>query len=432
MMEPEENKHAFAGAGADGSHASSSSSSSSTTNPFNGEAGLGGVPRLSTNSPFVAASDSEGKDSAPQFSDCVVHAPEIRGGNKLTQYHVYKITTTPAVVDHVYRRFSDFDWLFNILMKAFPGVWVPPLPPKKIFGSMDDALIASRRPALERFLRRVSKIPILAESPFFVQFLTRATTFEEAMKQMDKDVDTRQTAAVSAQYVRYFSKILSLSVPQNAEIELMAMKEFLTAEEDRLSKLVVHAQELCDGLNKTVATLSKMNSVMQQLYTVEKGYPALPGPPRLDVLETFSQWHVDAKESEPAHASNMHAMLVHEHADKKVMIDVLHARAVLKAKYDKSKAKALKWSEPNAVCTSDKQKAQKEHDLKTEEDEAALLDCVTKVILLHQLHALCDDNMRSWQQNFGEFAASQVAIAQSALQNWDRLRNASKSRTGST
>ena len=43
------------------------------------------------------------------------------------------MSTTPAIrdVNNVHRRFSDFVWLRNTLAVRYPGVFVPPLPPKK-------------------------------------------------------------------------------------------------------------------------------------------------------------------------------------------------------------------------------------------------------------------------------------------------------------
>jgi len=71
---------------------------------------------------------------------------ELRGA-ALMKYHVYKVQCPGIGVDHVFRRFKvcgqlhqddpvhvvqDFVWLRASLCDMFPGVFVAPLPPKKI------------------------------------------------------------------------------------------------------------------------------------------------------------------------------------------------------------------------------------------------------------------------------------------------------------
>jgi len=102
-------------------------------------------------------------------TNVTVGEPEIRGG-ALTKHHVYKITATPnSGVDHVFRRYRDFDWLRSVLAKTFPGVFIPPLPPKKIIGNQDDSFVHERRFDIERCLNRICQVPALATSiPFQV------------------------------------------------------------------------------------------------------------------------------------------------------------------------------------------------------------------------------------------------------------------------
>ena len=60
-------------------------------------------------------------------------------GNKLMPYTTYCITVVPALpgVSHVRRRYRDFEWLRSTLSSMFPGVFVPPLPPKQILVSRE-------------------------------------------------------------------------------------------------------------------------------------------------------------------------------------------------------------------------------------------------------------------------------------------------------
>ena len=61
----------------------------------------------------------------------VIQNPKISEKSLLsTQYTLYEVCTKPLNW-FVQRRYSDFDWLRNILYKLFPRLFIPPIPGKK-------------------------------------------------------------------------------------------------------------------------------------------------------------------------------------------------------------------------------------------------------------------------------------------------------------
>jgi sorting nexin-4 len=82
----------------------------------------------------------------------------------------------------VWRRYSEFEILWNFLCTVYPYVVVPPLPEKAIKGSSgllnritfsteDSDFLIKRQHALEIFLVRLSRHPVLRQSYWFHQFL---------------------------------------------------------------------------------------------------------------------------------------------------------------------------------------------------------------------------------------------------------------------
>jgi hypothetical protein len=71
----------------------------------------------------------------------------------------------------VFLGYSDFLWLQERLEDVFPGVIIPPLPPKNSLGRFDDAFIESRRMLLERFINRIVNHLKLRKSTFVEIFL---------------------------------------------------------------------------------------------------------------------------------------------------------------------------------------------------------------------------------------------------------------------
>jgi sorting nexin-7/30/sorting nexin-8 len=53
----------------------------------------------------------------------------VKGGMFSSNYIAYKVTTLPLKY-MVLRRFSDFYWLRNILVREYPGHCIPPMAQK--------------------------------------------------------------------------------------------------------------------------------------------------------------------------------------------------------------------------------------------------------------------------------------------------------------
>ena len=59
------------------------------------------------------------------------------------------------------RRYSDFYALREHLQKHWPGVFIPPIPPKKTTGNKDDSFVEDRCEFLDRFIKLIAKNPAL-------------------------------------------------------------------------------------------------------------------------------------------------------------------------------------------------------------------------------------------------------------------------------
>eukprot|EP00943_MAST-04B_sp_MAST-4B-sp1_P000367 g367.t1 len=88
-----------------------------------------------------------------------------------------KKTTTYAVVSRfdgkdemlVRRRYSDFDWLYQVLHTRYTGIPIPGLPPKGMVKG--DSFMAQRVIGLESFLKELVKNPFLREDVTFNEFI---------------------------------------------------------------------------------------------------------------------------------------------------------------------------------------------------------------------------------------------------------------------
>ena len=65
------------------------------------------------------------------------------------------------ITEKLVRRYSDFFALYEKLLQRWPGIYVPRIPPKKITGNMDPAMIKTRMRLLNRFCLNLSNIEYL-------------------------------------------------------------------------------------------------------------------------------------------------------------------------------------------------------------------------------------------------------------------------------
>ena len=71
----------------------------------------------------------------------------------------------------IFRRYSDFAVLREIFVDRWPGLYVPPLPPKQTLGKTKMEFIDERCFLLNMFIRQTARCPYLVESEEFYIFV---------------------------------------------------------------------------------------------------------------------------------------------------------------------------------------------------------------------------------------------------------------------
>ncbi|CAO3595380.1 unnamed protein product [Absidia cylindrospora] len=90
--------------------------------------------------------------------------------------HINYIVESQHRSSLVLRRYSDFFWLWEVLLKRYPCRLIPNLPPKKI-GGRDDVFLESRRQGLSLFINFIARHPVLKKDAIFITFMTEPSEF---------------------------------------------------------------------------------------------------------------------------------------------------------------------------------------------------------------------------------------------------------------
>ncbi|KAI8576366.1 hypothetical protein K450DRAFT_257422 [Umbelopsis ramanniana AG] len=96
--------------------------------------------------------------------------------------HVKYIVQNNDIKSRVLRRYNDFSWLVETIIRRYPSRMIPNLPPKNL-GGRTDAFLEKRRKALSRFLNALLRHPILRNDEIVHVFFTEPSELGAWKKQ---------------------------------------------------------------------------------------------------------------------------------------------------------------------------------------------------------------------------------------------------------
>jgi sorting nexin-1/2 len=118
----------------------------------------------------------EGADNSGSITKISVVDPQQHGSG-VNSYVSYKVNTETDRKQFeqsrftAVKRYSDFDWLRQHLVRTYHGVIVPPLPEKSVMKKTESTFVEMRRRSLQTFLNRIANHEILSRDETFRRFL---------------------------------------------------------------------------------------------------------------------------------------------------------------------------------------------------------------------------------------------------------------------
>ncbi|KAI0073526.1 hypothetical protein K474DRAFT_1649455 [Panus rudis PR-1116 ss-1] len=150
----------------------------------------------------------------------------------LNRYLVYEVATERAAP--VPRRYSEFVFLWDVLVKRYPFRLLPQLPPKRI--GPDESFIEQRRRGLARFLNFVMQVqfllnhPVIKDDGLLQVFLTEPS-FEHWRKQATISYDEESTT-------KFVDSIEEMSIPSDLDDKLAVVRQ-------KIGTLIEQWQKIC-------------------------------------------------------------------------------------------------------------------------------------------------------------------------------------------
>lgn len=189
----------------------------------------------------------------------------------IMKYNVYQVSSSLRK-SQVTRRYSDWVWLAECLVKRYPFRCLPVLPPKRLSMpipgrhlSSDDLFIERRRRSLERYLKMLSIHPVLREDKLVAVFFTE----KQALS------DWRNTAPPLYLDEEGITKIVDeadrMKIPDDLDHKLTQQRKAIPDLVDRWSSMVALFERIVKRRDADAADYSRLNfSLLSVIETSSK------------------------------------------------------------------------------------------------------------------------------------------------------------------
>ncbi|CAJ0837126.1 9602_t:CDS:10 [Entrophospora sp. SA101] len=210
--------------------------------------GISGETMTSTFSPIISntiisrfPSDSNGASTIlPNINRTLIL--DDRESHWFLDAGIIKVKFAPEHEESkVIRRYSDFWWLMECLVKRYPFRILPILPPKKIgvnvfYFTHDEAFLEKRRKGLARFLNFIARHPVLKNDDLVEMFLTEQTEIAVWRRNNAPDLDEE-----------FFKKEISSQMEQRIPGDLNARLESVY---NNLDQSIEHYLNMCNFMER--------------------------------------------------------------------------------------------------------------------------------------------------------------------------------------
>ncbi|RCH96953.1 Sorting nexin mvp1 [Rhizopus stolonifer] len=194
----------------------------------------------------------------------VTVAPEREG---FIFKHVNYIVTNEKRSSIVLRRYSDFWWLLEVLLRRYPFRALPNLPPKKL-GGRDTAFIEKRRKGLSRFINAIIRHPVLRHDEVVARFLTEPSELSAWRKQ--------NPPSLEEEFKRKQHPIRELDsmTPTNLEEQLQKARKRVTAGINHYVNLCLIMERMIRRMHGQATDFSRYSIALNSLAEAELRYHA--------------------------------------------------------------------------------------------------------------------------------------------------------------
>ena len=180
-------------------------------------------------------------------------------------YISYLVETFPYKFQ-VRKRFSDFEWLQNILNNQFFNCVIPPMPHKNYGDRFTEELILKRTRMLKKFLDGILIHPTMKHSEAFYEFLSvnSEEDFEEIKKKYNNLSNSNENKGIND--IRNLDGNIKISVSKEKEIYFMNIKDNSEINESIMKRITKAYKNLIDLMHNASDKMKELAELWKLLH----------------------------------------------------------------------------------------------------------------------------------------------------------------------
>jgi hypothetical protein len=189
------------------------------------------------------------------------------GGIFSKSYVTYLVRTTPFNFE-VRRRFSDFEWLHNILTAQYINCIIPPLYKKtslKIIsvGNNDDLIINKRINIIEKFMKELITHPLLRNSQILFDFISLK---DEKTFNNKKNIYNKLSTPKRVEQIKTLNGEIDIGVDKTKEDMAEKIKTISESNVDSMKRLTKEYKLLNTQIEGIVTKMKEIANIWDELY----------------------------------------------------------------------------------------------------------------------------------------------------------------------
>ena len=179
-------------------------------------------------------------------------------------YMTYIITTSPLNLK-VRRRYSDFEWLRQILLNFYSSSLIPPIPKKNKIGAdrFDETFLVKRMRTLEKFLNLLIEDPVIKVSQILYDFLS--IEGDDKFAEKKKYYNNFKLPLYLRDYKSPTGK-LDITINEDREIFYQNIKDHTELNQELLTKLNKNLKLLNNEMNLVINRMDEISKNCEELF----------------------------------------------------------------------------------------------------------------------------------------------------------------------
>ena len=215
-----------------------------------------------TQTEFTPISETQGLNITLTFPE------KVPGGIFSKSYISYLMETNPFGFK-VRKRYSDFEWLYNILNNLYLGCLIPPLCKKNYGDRFTENLIFKRTRLFQRFMEGILVHPLLRNSQIIYDFISidKEEEFENKKKNYNKLKPPNRLAEIKT-----IDGQMKVSVSKEKEIYLENIKDICQLNEDIIKKINQNYKQISILMEQVIEKLKYSGELWKNLHDMSQKY----------------------------------------------------------------------------------------------------------------------------------------------------------------